>query len=342
MDPRMQPVQIVPVGVVRSLVKVPDEMPLAGVPASIEVFPEYVAALDGIEEYSHLFILCHMDGAGRDVIKARPRKLGEGLPERGVFAMRSPARPNPIGLCVSKLVRRNDSILHVEPLDAVDGTPVVDIKPYAYGWDCIFSARSARPMIDPRFASAELLADALRMARNFHGEACPGIVIGVRATLAALRELGIDDPRGTKRLVVFAESDRCVTDAVMALTGCTPGKRTLKVTDAGKLAATFLDTATGRAVRVVPRDAPAGGGGEAHAAEDREATSRRLLAMDEKELLVLSEVRLQLRDEDRPGPPSFSVRCEACGETVHDRRDVKTGGRTLCRHCAGQGYYTVL
>jgi hypothetical protein len=77
------------------------------------------------------------------------------------------------------------SVLHVEPLDAVDGTPVVDIKPYAYGWDSIFSARSARPMIDSRLPPAEQLPDGLRIARHVHGEACPGIVIGVRATLGA-------------------------------------------------------------------------------------------------------------------------------------------------------------
>jgi formylmethanofuran dehydrogenase subunit E len=63
--------------------------------------------------------------------------------------------------------------------------------------------------------------------------------------------------------------------------------------------------------------------------------------MDEKELLVIRDVHLQLRDEDCPGPPRFSVSCAACGETVHDRRHVTANGRTLCRHCAGRGYFTV-
>jgi formylmethanofuran dehydrogenase subunit E len=339
MERRVAPFRVVPIGVVHSPVKLPDEMPLAGVPASVEVLPEFTAALDGIEEHSHLFVLCHMDGAGRDVLRASPRKLGAGLPERGVFAMRSPARPNPVGLCVVKLVRREGSTLHVEPLDAVDGTAVLDIKPYAYGWDCVFSARSARSMIDARLPFADGLADALRIAGNFHGDVCPGIVIGARATLAGLRELGLDEPRGTKRLVVFVESDRCVTDAVMALTGCTPGRRTLKVVDAGKMAATFLDLTTGRAVRVAPRSRPPSPGGP-HTPADLAATSRTLAGMDESELLIITDVRVDLRNEDRPGPPSVSVICATCGETVHDRRDVKANGLSLCTHCAGQGYYT--
>ena len=328
---------VVPIGVVHSSVKLPDDMPLAGVPASVEVFPDYVAALDGIEDCSHIFVLCHMNAAARDVLRARPRKLGEGLPERGVFAMRSPARPNPLGLCVSSLVRRDGPMLHVDPLDAVDGTPVVDLKPYAYGWDSVFSARSTRPTLDPLFPPADLLAHALRMARDFHGHVCSGIVIGVRAILAALRELGIDDPRSSKRLVVFAESDRCLTDAIMALTGCTPGRRTLKLVDAGKMAATFLDTDSGRAVRVAARDVFSMS--EVHTPDDREATARRLASCDEGVLLVVRDVQLAFRDEDRPGPPCHSVRCDACGETVHDRREIRADARTLCRHCAGQGYY---
>ena len=334
------PFEAVPVGFVHSTVERPRDMPIQGVPASVEVLPEYASALSGIEENSHIVVLCHIHEADRDVLVARPRKLGDGFPERGVFAMRSPARPNPVSLCVTRLVGREGNVLHVDPLDMVEGTPVIDIKPYSFGWDCIFSARSRRPLIDARIAPESVMEDCLRVAANFHGSSCPGIVIGVRETLAALRKLDILDPRGSKRLVVFTESDRCLVDAIMALTGCTPGRRTIRLVETGKMAATFLDTETGRAVRVAPRELPSLG--DVSTREGRDEVSRRLKAMDEDELLSLTEVRVDLAEEDQPGMPRFSARCDECGDRVRDRREVIVDGRTLCRHCSGQGYYSVV
>ena len=90
-------------------------------------------------------------------------------------------------------------------------------------------------------------------AGRFHGHVCAGIACGTRMALEGMARLEIADPRGKdrKRLVVFVEADRCATDAIMVTTGCTPGKRSLKVLDHGKLAATFVDLAAQRAVRLV-------------------------------------------------------------------------------------------
>src|SRR5688572_2161952 len=97
----------------------------------------------------------------------------------------------------------------------------------------------------------DLLEDAVR----FHGHACPGQVLGVRMARAGCREIGIDDPRTAgKSLVVFVEVDRCAVDAIQALTGVSLGKRTLKFLDYGKAAATFVNTVTGRSVRVAARE----------------------------------------------------------------------------------------
>jgi tRNA-Thr(GGU) m(6)t(6)A37 methyltransferase TsaA len=341
MSSRIQPFEAVPIGVVHSTVTSIDAMPLAGVPASVEVFPQYAAALDGVDEYSHLFVFSFMDQAARDVLRASPRKLGQGLPEHGVFAMRSPARPNPIGMCVVRLLGRDGSTLRVQPLDAVDGTPVIDIKPYAHGWDSVFSARSQRSIGDPRFTPADTLADVLRVAANFHGEVCAGIVIGARATITGLRELGLlGEPRGTKRLIAFVESDRCMTDAVMAITGCTPGRRTLKVINAGKMAATFVDLTSGRAVRVTPAPGSRPPKGGPPSPEEMQARCRQLAEMDEKDLLVVREVDVPLKPEDRPGPPAATVTCATCGESVLDRREVLKDGVAICRSCAGDRFYS--
>src|SRR5208337_3306274 len=100
------------------------------------------------------------------------------------------------------------------------------------------------------------LDDYLADAAQAHGHLCAGQVLGVRLAMLGLQKLGIQDPRGAdrKRLVTFVEIDRCATDAVALVTGCRLGKRALKFRDWGKMAATFVDLATGRAVRVCARE----------------------------------------------------------------------------------------
>src|SRR5271155_3763542 len=100
------------------------------------------------------------------------------------------------------------------------------------------------------------LDEYLSEAAVSHGHICAGQVLGVRLAMAALARLGVADPRGAdrKRLVTFLEIDRCATDAVSLVTGCRLGKRALKFRDWGKVAATFVDLASGRAVRVCARE----------------------------------------------------------------------------------------
>src|SRR3990172_11708339 len=87
----------------------------------------------------------------------------------------------------------------------------------------------------------------LQQSVRTHGHLCPGQVLGVRMSLLGLREIGIDDPKGKDRktIIVFVEMDRCATDAVQSITGCSLGHRTMKFMDYGKMAATFLNLKTG-------------------------------------------------------------------------------------------------
>ena len=99
------------------------------------------------------------------------------------------------------------------------------------------------------------LEEYLTLAAQHHGHMCPGQVLGVRMAMLGLRELGINDPaRHQKRLLTFVEIDRCATDAVSLVTGCSLGRRSLKYLDYGKVAATFLDLETRCAIRVIARD----------------------------------------------------------------------------------------
>src|SRR6201982_2635605 len=100
------------------------------------------------------------------------------------------------------------------------------------------------------------LDEYLREAESAHGHRCAGQVLGVRMAMAGLSRLGIEDPRGAdrKRLVTYVEIDRCATDAVMVVTGCRLGKRALKFVDWGKMAATFVDISTGKAIRIAAKE----------------------------------------------------------------------------------------
>jgi len=189
----------------------------------------------------------------------------------------------------------------------------------------------------PAWNLPALLAEAGRQ----HGHLCPGQVLGVRMAILGCERLGIFDPKSSKRLIVFVETDRCGTDAVQTVTGCTLGKRTLKFVDYGKLAATFLDMETGRAVRVCAvesaRDAALRFAPEEP--DPHQAQLRAYKALPDGELFTVQEVSVSLSEADLPGRPRRRVVCQGCGEAVNDGRDGSVAGRALCRACAQGAYY---
>lgn len=108
----------------------------APMPATVEIDPAYRAGLAGLERVSHIALLTWLDRAPRNLIVQRPR---HSTVARGTFAIRSPARPNPVGLHVTRLlaVDAEAGILHLEAIDVLDGTPVIDVKPYHASADAI-------------------------------------------------------------------------------------------------------------------------------------------------------------------------------------------------------------
>ncbi len=181
--------------------------------------------------------------------------------------------------------------------------------------------------------------ELLQEAVTFHGHLCPGQVLGVRMAMAGCRALGIEDPKGMhKKLVIFVEIDRCATDAIQAVTGCSLGKRTLKHLDYGKMAATFVNVTTGKAVRVVARDdARERAGVYATGVEDsRKAQIAAYGVMPETELLSMNPVVIRPGWLDRQ---RVRVACQLCGEGVNYGREVVSDGLTLCRSCFAGGYY---
>ena len=177
-----------------------------------------------------------------------------------------------------------------------------------------------------------------------HGHLCAGQVLGVRMSMLGLEAIGISDPKGKdrKNFVVYVEIDRCATDAIQSVTGCTLGKRSLKFMDYGKMAATFVNLKTGKAVRVLAKEESREKAREYFPEiEDRyEAQLKAYRVMPDSELFAASCVKVETRPEDMPGRPIGRVRCESCGEYVQDRREAVKGGKTLCRPCANGGYYS--
>ena len=184
----------------------------------------------------------------------------------------------------------------------------------------------------------------LEDAARAHGHLCAGQVLGVRMAMLGLEKLGIEDPSGKdrKRLVTYVEIDRCATDAVAVVTGCRVGKRALKFRDWGKVAATFVDLESGRAVRVVARESSKTLAREMHPelAGKNEQQMRAYREMSEQELFEVQAVRVTVPPEDLPGYRGARVVCEKCGEGINFRREVVRDGRTLCRACAGERYWT--
>jgi len=134
--------EIKEIGVIRTPYKNKDEAPHQGryseEVCEIEIFEDYAEGLKDIETCTHLILLYWLDRARRDTLIAIPPHNNR---EHGVFATRSPNRPNPIGFCVVELLERNGNILKVKGVDAVDSTPLIDIKPYSSAIDCVKNAR---------------------------------------------------------------------------------------------------------------------------------------------------------------------------------------------------------
>lgn len=188
------------------------------------------------------------------------------------------------------------------------------------------------------------LNELLDECETTHGHLCPGQVLGARMALLGCRLIGVFDPRGAdrKKLIVWVEIDRCMTDALSAVTGVRLGRRSLKYFDYGKVAATFLNTETGRAVRVAALDSSRELADARYASletrKERQMAAYR--EAPETELFKIESVKVDFKESDAPGRPRTRRTCGRCLEGVNDNREIVVeGGEVLCRPCANGGYY---
>ncbi len=178
-----------------------------------------------------------------------------------------------------------------------------------------------------------------------HGHLCAGQILGVRLALLGCRRLGIDDPKGAdrKRLVTFVEIDRCATDAIAVVTGCRLGKRALKFRDWGKMAATFLDLQTDRAIRIAALESSKQRARDLYP-QIEEKNRQQMLAyreLPDEDLFSEQWVHVPMHARELPGYKSARIACARCGEGINYDRQIELGDEILCQGCAfpGDRYY---
>jgi formylmethanofuran dehydrogenase subunit E len=195
--------------------------------------------------------------------------------------------------------------------------------------------------MEPAIAPIDL-SPLLAATAALHHHLCPRQVLGVRVGLAGAEALNIAAPQPAKRLLTIIETDGCFCDGIAVATNCWVGRRTMRIEDCGKTAATFVDTVTEAAVRVCPRpDARSAAAKWAPEAANRwQAQLIGYQRMPADQLLCVQTVRLHVPVQALVSRPGRRVACSACGEEILNERERRVGDLTLCRACAGEAYYT--
>jgi formylmethanofuran dehydrogenase subunit E len=187
------------------------------------------------------------------------------------------------------------------------------------------------------------LDDMLQETSRMHHHLCPRQVLGVRMGMLAGKILHLELPQADKRLLTIAETDGCSVDGISVATNCWVGRRTLRIEDYGKIAATFVDTVTKSAFRIVPRKTI-----RERAYDYAPPGSTKWIAhlvgyqqMPDDQLFLVQEVDLIVPVEKIISRPGRKVICQRCGEEIINEREMVYEGKTMCRACAVLAYYQI-
>jgi formylmethanofuran dehydrogenase subunit E len=192
--------------------------------------------------------------------------------------------------------------------------------------------------------SPKTLSELLQTSSQLHHHLCPKQVLGVRMGLLAGKILDLELPQIGKRLLTIMETDGCSSDGIAVATNCWVGKRTMRIEDYGKVAATCVDTLTGKAVRILPA-ATARSLAQKYAPEAHNPWEVFLWGyqrMPDEELLAVTPVVLNIPVEKILSHPEHIATCQQCGEEIINERELHVGERILCRACAGFAYYILV
>jgi formylmethanofuran dehydrogenase subunit E len=350
------------IGVIRSQFKIPhDPFKMKEYESVIDVDPKFKEGLFDIREGDRLEVLFSFHKSEGYELKLK-NYYGE---KKGVFASRSPRRPSPIGISRVKVLKVENCSLTVKGLDAIDGTPVIDIKPAnPHPKEANDEHDESVVHINPRRELIPLMKnnkvrELLTSAGMLHGHYCPGLALGVMAALTGLRHLDIFS-EGMEKLIAIVEINSCFADGVQWVTGSTLGNNSLIYRDLGKTAVTLIDR-NGKGVRLVmrgdlferlARDDP-----EFHThfkkviidgIRDQESMSLykaaaknasfNMIRWPANELFIITDTDVAAPDY---APIRKSVACNSCGESIMEGKEIVSEGQVLCRECGKGGYYQV-
>ena len=180
----------------------------------------------------------------------------------------------------------------------------------------------------------------LQKTVDYHGHLCLGQVLGVHLAEKGMSALGTTDP---KKIIVYVENDRCIADAIQILTGTRLGRRSMKLVNYGKMAATFINTETGAAYRVWVSGKINEMIGKISSNHDEKQRQYEIVLRSHSEDVVsVQEVIVKIPPEELPGKPKRTVICVQCGEKVMDNKDISSEKGPICLACAKGPYYTLL
>jgi len=323
--------------------------------SKIEVNEEYADGLQEIENSEFLQILFYFDRSG-DYELIAPRRHGN---VRGVFASRSPHRPNNIGATVVELLSREGSTLMVKGLDAINGTPVLDIKPYAPPFDKAVDAEidkeKPRESIERLIGTGDL-EELLLKAGELHGHYCPFLALGIMAGQYGIRELG-NTPGDMEEMVAIVETNSCFSDGIQYSTGCTFGNNALIYRDYGKTAVTiarrgewavrlyykrdnYIEKNYPDRKRLFDKVVKERNGTEEEEKEMKRAWTEIAFDLIHKSVEDLFKVE-NIRSPNIPdyAPIYDDSYCSLCGEKFMAPKGVESEeGAELCINCGGRSY----
>ncbi|MBN2480482.1 MAG: SAM-dependent methyltransferase [Bacteroidales bacterium] len=354
----MDTYQIKPVGFVVNEFNDPgDRHKIKEQPSTIIIHDIFIEGLLNIEACAFLDIVYYLH-------KSEGDQLSGTTPSgalRGAFASRSPLRPNPIGITTVKLLEHDHNKLVVKGLDAINRTPVIDIKCcdtslFAAELDSN-SVHNSILMADPRIEIRNHIINSqteilMLKAGQMHGHYCPGLAMGVMAATYAMHELTTDSD-GMEDLLAITETNNCFSDGVQFVTGCSFGNNALIFKDIGKTAFT-LTKRDGKGIRICSRHESRNVIQEAFpgyqqlyekviAQQDHDpglvakykksALDRAFgtLSLPFDKLFTVSRIRADIPPY---APVHESMVCSVCGESVMASRTVKRNKKPVCAVCA--------
>ncbi len=323
--------------------------------SQIIIKDEFLEGLYRIEEYEFIDIVFEFNQSDSYELKATTLRGNY----KGVFSTRKPDRPSSIGITTVKLLEVKGNILTVIGLDALNNTPVLDIKPVDFSMveNKLDHIRLEELKNNPR---REIINDILRddletlliKAASIHGHYCPGITLGVMAAVKAMKIIR-DNSDGLEDLLAITETNNCFSDGIQFITGCTFGNNALIFRDIGKTAFT-LTRRDGNGIRISTRADAKKFMRSAHPAfsesfqkvvkeqdhskeeiikfkESGKIRAFATLALDFDKLFKIEEIDVEI-----PGyaPSHESIVCKSCGEGTMSTRITDS----TCFSCSGKKY----